>query len=64
MKELFPKNQSFHTMEKRCPEYYKVIKTQTEWFRKSAKPSMIKMLKSMPVNHALLCPYHCDNNKQ
>ncbi len=27
MKELFPKNQSFHTMEKRCPEYYKVIKT-------------------------------------
>ena len=37
---------SFHTMQKRCPEYYKVIKTQTERFRKSAISTihMIKML--------------------
>ena len=44
MKELFPKNQSFHNMQKRCPEHYKVLKIQTERFRKSAIPSMIKML--------------------
>ena len=27
---------NFHTMQKRCPEYYIVIKTHTERFRKSA----------------------------
>ena len=79
MKKLFPKNQSSHTMLKRCPEYYKVIKTQTERFRKSAIPSMIKLLNNcqkkkrdtfkkldnaVPVNHVLYSPYHCDINKQ
>ncbi len=78
MRNLFPKNQSLHTRQKRCPEYYKVVKTQTERFRKSAIPSMIKILNdcqrvkretfkklnAMPVNNALLCQYHCDNNKQ
>ena len=78
MKELFPKNQSFHTMQKRCPEYYKVLKIQTERFRKSAIPSMIKMLNdcqrkksetfkkldNVPVNYVLPSPYHCDINKQ
>ena len=46
MKKLFPKNESSHLMEKRCPEFYQVVKTQTERFRKSAIPSMIRMLNS------------------
>ena len=65
-------------MLKRSPEYYKVIKTQTERFRKSAIPSMIKLLNNcqkkkretfkkldnaVPVNHVLYSPYHCDINK-
>ena len=78
IKGLFPKNHSFHTMLKRCPEYCKVMKTQTEIFRKSAIPSMIKMqnncqekkretfkkLDNVPVNHVLHSLYHCDINKQ
>ena len=31
-------------MQKRFPEYYKVVESQTKWFGKSALPSMIKML--------------------
>ena len=44
MKQLFPRNESHHLMEKRCPEFYKVVKMQTERFRKSAIPSMLRML--------------------
>ena len=58
---------------------YKVVKTQTARFQKSAIPYMLKMLNScqvrrkrvtfkkfdyMPVNHVFLSLYHCDNNKQ
>ena len=71
-------NQSYHAMQKRYPEYYKVVRAQTERFRKSAIPSMIKLLNdcqrkksetfkkldTMPVNHACSSLYHCDNNKQ
>ena len=78
MKGLFPKNRSFHTMQKRSPEHYKVVKAQTERFGNSAIPSMIKMLNdcqrkksdifkkldNMPVNHVHMSPYHCDINKQ
>ena len=78
MKFLFPKSQSSHSMQKRNPEYYKVVKSQTERFKKSAIPSMLKMLNvvqrekrvtfkkldAMPVNHVSLGLYHCDNNKQ
>ena len=46
MKMLFPRNESSHSMIKRNPEFYKVVKTQTERFRKSAIPSMIRMLNS------------------
>ena len=77
MKKLFPKNQSNHLMDKRCPEFYQVVKAQTERYRKSAIPSMIRMLNSyrkkkfeilkkidiMPVNNVLSSPYHCDNKK-
>ena len=66
MRCLFAKNQSYHAMQKRYPEYYKVVRAQTEPFRKSAIPSMIKLLNdchrektetfkkldTMPVNHA------------
>ena len=44
MKCLFAKNQSYHAMQKRYPEYYKVFRAQTERFRKSAIRSMIKLL--------------------
>ena len=77
MKKLFPKNESNHLMQKRCPEFYQVVKAQTERFRKSAIPSMIRMLNSyqkkrfetlkkidiMPVNNVFFSPYHCDNKK-
>ena len=33
MKQLFPKNESQHLMEKRCPEFYNVVRMQTERFR-------------------------------
>ena len=46
MKILFPRNESSHSMLKRNPEFYKVVKSQTERFRKSAIPSMIRMLNS------------------
>ena len=78
MKGLFPKNKSFHTMQKRAPEHYKVVRAQTERFGNSAIPAMIRMLNdcqrkksdvfkkldNMPVNHVSMSPYHCDINKQ
>ena len=65
MKCLFPKNISYHAMQKRCPEHFRVVRAQTERFRKSAIPYMIKLLNDvqrrkretlkkldiMPVNH-------------
>ena len=62
---LFPKHQSSHVMQKRSPEYYKIVRAQTERFKKSAIPSMLRMLNecqrekrdtfrkldAMPVNH-------------
>ena len=65
-------------MQKRFPECYKVVRSQTERFKKSAIPYMIKLLNEcqrnkrdtfkkldiMPVNHVCSSPYHCDNNKQ
>ena len=80
MKQLFPKNENLHLMEKRSPEFYKVIRIQTERFRKSAIPSMVKLLNEheakkqkqfkklstiIPVNYVCNSLYHCDNkNKQ
>ena len=79
MKKFFPRSQRNHAMEVRCPEFYKVVKSQTERFRKSALPSMIRLLNdcqkkknetfkkldAMPVNYVCSSsPYHCDNNKQ
>ena len=79
MKKLFPKNESNHSMEKRYPEFYKVVRAKTKRFDQSAIPSMVRMLNSyqrrkiesfkkivrstMPVNHVYYSPYHCDNNK-
>ena len=77
MKKLFPKNQSNHLIDKRCPEFYQVVRAQTERFKRSAIPSMIRMLNSyqkknletlkkidfMPVKNVLFSPYHCDNKK-
>ena len=40
----FHLNIIFKSMQKRSPEYYKVVKAQTERFGNSAIPSMIKML--------------------
>ena len=79
MKKLFPKNESIHFMDKRCPsiKFYQVVRAQTECFKRSAIPSMIRKLNSyqkkkfetlkkidiMPVKNVLFSPYHCDNNK-
>ena len=77
MKQFFPRKNNSHAMEVRCSEFYQVIRSQTERFRKSAIPSMIKMLNdcqkqkqktfkkldAVPVNHVCFSPYHCDNNK-
>ena len=66
------RNQKRHAMDVRSSEFYKVTKAQTERFRKSAIPSMIKMLNddqkgkeetfkklnAMPVNHVFFSPYH------
>ena len=64
-------------MTKRNTEFYKVVKANTERFRKSAVPSMIRQLNdyqkkkdilskvdAMPVNSVSYRPYHCDINKQ
>ena len=72
MNSLFPRNRKRHAMNVRSCEFYKVTKAQTERFRKSAIPSMIKMLNdyqkgkevtlkklnAMPVNHVFFSPYH------
>ena len=78
MKKFFPRNKNSHAMEVRSPDFYKVGKYQTERFKKSAIPFMIKMLNDnqretnesfkklhsiVPVNHVCTSPYHCDNNK-
>ena len=44
MKGLFPKNQSDHAMKKRNTEFYKVVKANTERFKKSSIPAMIRLL--------------------
>ena len=44
MKDLFPKNESDHSMTKRNTDAYKVVRASTERFRKSAIPSMVKLL--------------------
>ena len=72
MNGLFPRNQKNHVMEVRSSEFFKVVKAQTERFKKSAIPSMIKMLNdcqkekedtfkklnAMPVNNVFFSPYH------
>ena len=77
MNQFFPRNHKSHVMEVRGTEFYKVVKSQTERFRKSAIPSMVKMLNdcqkkkkeifkkldAMPVNHVYPSQYHCNNNK-
>ena len=30
MKKLFPKNESNHSMDKRCPEFYKAVRAKTK----------------------------------
>ena len=79
MKHFFVKNDSEHSMEKRSSNAFKVIRADTERFRKSAIPSMVKMLNAseakkkklfnqldsfVPVNYGPSCLYHCDNDKQ
>ena len=78
MMNVFPRNKSIHSMEKRSSDFYRIEKTKTERFKRSAIPFMKKMLNdyqmkkkvtfakldSMPVNYVCNRPYHCDNNKQ
>ena len=79
MKHFFERNDSKHLMEKRSSNANKVVRAQTERFRKSAIPSMVKMLNAseskkrklfsqldsfVPVNYGCSCLYHCDNDKQ
>ena len=66
-------------MEKRSSNAFKVIRAHTERFRKSAIPSMVKMLNAseskkrklfnqldsfVPVNYGPSRLYHCDNDKK
>ena len=44
MKQFFPINKNSHVMEIRNSEFFKVSKCQTERLRKSAIPSMIRLL--------------------
>ena len=79
MKDLFPKNESDHSMTKRNTDAYKVVRASTERFRKSAIPSMVKLLNEheakkqkqfkklssiMPVNYVCNSLYHCDNKNK
>ena len=79
MKQFFAKNDSEHSMLKRDSYAFKVARAQTERLRKSAIPSMIRMLNShesgkkklfkqldlsVPVNYGSVSLYHCDNGKQ
>ena len=76
MKELFPKSESGHSMQKRFSYVYQGVRAYTERFRKSAIPAMIKLLNDyeadkqqkfkqldafVPVNYVSSSPYHCDN---
>ena len=76
MKGLFPKNESDHSMQKRNSYVYQGVRAYTERFRKSAIPSMLRILNEceakkqkkfkkldalVPVNYVLSSPYHCDN---
>ncbi len=78
MKQFFPRNKNSHAMEVRSSEFFEVSKFHTERFKRSAIPSMIRLLKdcqkkkeetfkklnAMPVNHVCCSSlYHCDNNK-
>ena len=79
MKQFFPRNKNGHVMEIRSSEFFKVSKCQTERFKRSAIPSMIRLLNdcekkkeetfkklnaNLPVNHVYCSsPYHCDNEK-
>ena len=66
LRDMFPKNQSGHKMEKRCGEKFIVTKASTERLKKSAIPNMQRLLNtddkrkreifkviesSVPVNH-------------
>ena len=79
MKKFFGKNYTEHSMMKRDSNAFKVVRAQTERYRKSAIPFMIRMLNScesekrkllkqldppVPVNYGSASPYHCDNGKQ
>ena len=44
MKQLFPRNKSSHVMNIRSSKFFIVSKCQTERFRRSAIPSMIRLL--------------------
>ncbi len=76
MKDLFPKYESGHPMQKRNSCVYQGVRSFTERFRKSAIPSMLKMLNDyeaekhkkfkqldsiVPVNYVCNGPHHCDN---
>ena len=76
MKDLFPKYESNHPMQKRNSCVYQGVRSFTERFRKSAVPSMLKMLNDyeaekhkkfkqldsiVPVNYVCNGPHHCDN---
>ena len=76
MKDLFPKNESDHSMTKRNTDAFKVVRASTERFHKSAIPSMVKLLNEheakkqkqfkklstiIPVNYVCNSPYHCNN---
>ena len=45
MKQFFPRNKNGHVMSIRSSEFFKVPKCQTERFKRSAIPSMIRLLK-------------------
>ena len=75
MKGLFPKNESDHSMQKRNSYVYQGVRAYTERFRKSAIPSMLRILNEyekqkkfkklnalVPVNYVSCSPYHCNNN--
>ena len=76
MRALFPRNESDHSMTKRLTNVYQNVRCYTERFRKSAIPSMVKLLNEheaekqkkfkkldaiVPVNYVCNGPYHCDN---
>ena len=76
MRNLFPKNEGDHSMTKRNTNAFKVVRASTERFRKSAIPSMVKLLNEneamkqkqfkelstiIPVNYFCNGPHHCNN---